>query len=205
MDEDRLKGAGKQVLGSIKDAVGKVTGDTEQAQGTAEAAAGKVQNTVGHAEGAVRDATRNRAMVSDGRNLKRLRAQAAGPAAVSDDRQVLTLHAEVVAVAKRVRKTLVRAARTTRTRDQVVEEDLARENVVVERVAINRVVDTMPAVRQEDDVTIVPVVEEVVVVTRQFLLKEEVHLRRVQTTDRHTETVALRQQEVVITRTDLEE
>ena len=57
MDADRLKGIGKQVSGSIKEAVGKVTGDRKtQAEGGTEEAAGKVQNTVGGAKDSVRDA-----------------------------------------------------------------------------------------------------------------------------------------------------
>jgi uncharacterized protein YjbJ (UPF0337 family) len=48
MDKDRIDGAAKQVSGSIKDALGKVTADTKtQAEGKAEKAEGKVQNTVG--------------------------------------------------------------------------------------------------------------------------------------------------------------
>ncbi len=57
MDEDRLKGIGKQVSGSIKEAVGKVTGDTKtQAEGAAEKTAGKAQNAVGGAKDTVRNA-----------------------------------------------------------------------------------------------------------------------------------------------------
>ena len=56
MDEDRLEGIGKKVSGSIKQAVGKVTGDTKtEAEGAAEKTAGKVQNTVGGAKEATRD------------------------------------------------------------------------------------------------------------------------------------------------------
>ena len=59
MDEDRLKGTGKQVSGSIKEALGKVTGDTTmQADGAAEKTAGKAQNTVGGTEDTVRDAVK---------------------------------------------------------------------------------------------------------------------------------------------------
>ncbi len=59
MDEDRLKGIGKQVTGSIKEAVGKVTGDTKtQAEGTAEKTGGKAQNAVGGAKDTVRDAVK---------------------------------------------------------------------------------------------------------------------------------------------------
>jgi stress response protein YsnF len=119
--------------------------------------------------------------------------------------QVLLLHKEEVAASKRVRKTLVRAARTTTTRDTLVEENLRHDHVVVERVAIGRTVEAVPPVRQEGDVTILSVVEEVVVVERRLVLKEEVHLRRVQTTERHVETVRLREQGVTVTRTAIQD
>lgn len=58
MDKDRTSGMAKQVKGSIKEAIGKVTGDTKtQAEGTAEKVAGKGQNAVGGAKDTVRDAT----------------------------------------------------------------------------------------------------------------------------------------------------
>jgi uncharacterized protein YjbJ (UPF0337 family) len=48
MDKDRIVGAAKQAKGSIKEAVGKLTGDTKtQAEGAAEKAEGKVQNAAG--------------------------------------------------------------------------------------------------------------------------------------------------------------
>ena len=57
MDKDRVEGTAKQAKGAIKDAVGKVTGDTKlQAEGKADKAAGKVQNTVGSAKDTARDA-----------------------------------------------------------------------------------------------------------------------------------------------------
>ena len=56
VDEDRAAGIGHQIKGTIKEVVGKVTGDTKtEAEGTAEKAGGKVQNTVGGAKDAVRD------------------------------------------------------------------------------------------------------------------------------------------------------
>ena len=58
MDKDRIAGAANQAKGAVKDAVGKVTGDTKlQTEGKADKAAGKVQSTVGGAKDAVRDAT----------------------------------------------------------------------------------------------------------------------------------------------------
>ncbi len=57
MDKDRIEGAGKQAKGAVKEAFGKVTGDTRtEAEGHADKAEGKVQNTIGGAKDAVRDA-----------------------------------------------------------------------------------------------------------------------------------------------------
>ena len=117
----------------------------------------------------------------------------------------MALHVEDAVVAKRVRRTLVRATRATAERKFTVEEAIAREDVVVEHVLIGRLVEEVPPVRQEGDVTIMPVVEEEVVVTRRLFLKEEVHLRRVRTTGRHVETVSLREQTVAVTRTPLDD
>jgi uncharacterized protein YjbJ (UPF0337 family) len=58
MDKDRIKGAGHQAKGAVKEAAGKVTGDKRtEAEGAAEKAGGKVQNAVGGAKDAVKDAT----------------------------------------------------------------------------------------------------------------------------------------------------
>lgn len=57
MDKDRIEGAARSAKGTIKEAVGKVTGDKKtEAEGQADKAAGKVQNTVGGAKDAARDA-----------------------------------------------------------------------------------------------------------------------------------------------------
>ena len=56
--------------------------------------------------------------------------------------------------------------------------------------------------RQEGDTTILPVVEETVVVERRLILTEEIHIRRLHVSERHQEAVILRKQEAVITRID---
>ena len=68
-------------------------------------------------------------------------------------------------------------------------------------MAIGRPVDAVPPVRQEGNTTVFSVVEEVVVVERRLVLKEEIRLRRMQTTERHRESVTLREQDAVIERT----
>jgi uncharacterized protein YjbJ (UPF0337 family) len=57
MDKDRIKGMGDQAKGAVKDATGKVLGDSKlQAEGKADKAKGRIENAVGGAKDAVRDA-----------------------------------------------------------------------------------------------------------------------------------------------------
>lgn len=127
------------------------------------------------------------------------------PAASGSVTAMLPLHEERLLVSKRVRKTLVRAARTTTQRTVAVDEDLVIEQVVVTRVPIGRVVEAVPPIREENGVTIVPVVEEELVLVRRLILKEEVRFERVRSMAHHVETVVLRRQEVTVTRTAVPE
>lgn len=57
MDKDRVSGAVDQAKGAVKDAVGKLTGDTKlQADGKADKAAGKIESAIGGAKDTARDA-----------------------------------------------------------------------------------------------------------------------------------------------------
>jgi uncharacterized protein (TIGR02271 family) len=118
---------------------------------------------------------------------------------------VIPVFEESLSVAKRVVETArVRVSRVTHDHQQMVDELLQHEKVEVERIPIDRPVEAMPPVRQEGDVTIIPVVEEVVKIERHLVLKEEVHIRRVKHTERYQETITLRRQEAVISRHPLE-
>jgi len=58
MDRNRIEGKLKQVKGSVKEALGKVTGDRKtEAEGVAEQQAGKMQEQAGEAADAVRKQT----------------------------------------------------------------------------------------------------------------------------------------------------
>jgi uncharacterized protein YjbJ (UPF0337 family) len=57
MDKDRIAGSAKEIKGSVKETIGKATGDTKlQADGKADKVEGKVQNAIGGVKDAVRDA-----------------------------------------------------------------------------------------------------------------------------------------------------
>jgi uncharacterized protein YjbJ (UPF0337 family) len=48
MDKDRVAGAANEIKGSVKETIGKATGDTKlEADGKADKVEGKIQNAVG--------------------------------------------------------------------------------------------------------------------------------------------------------------
>jgi uncharacterized protein (TIGR02271 family) len=118
---------------------------------------------------------------------------------------VLPLLAEEVAVSKQVVETgRVQVARITHEREQLIDELLAHQTVEIDRTPVGRHVDTMPAIREEGDTIVIPIVEEVLVIQHRLLLKEEVRVRRVRSTERHQESVTLRHHEAVVTRLPVE-
>jgi stress response protein YsnF len=120
----------------------------------------------------------------------------------SDPGETIALHAEDVSVERRKVERDVRVQIQTVTHDHLIAESLAHESVEIERVPVGRPVDTVPPIREEGDTTVLSLVEEVLVVERRLILKEEIHLRRVRTTEQHREKVTLRQQQAIIERTE---
>jgi stress response protein YsnF len=89
---------------------------------------------------------------------------------------------------------------TTEVSEEVARATLAGESVEVTRVPVNREIDAAPSIRTEGDVTIIPVVEEVIVVEKRLVLKEEIHLRRTVTREDVAVPVKLRKQRATIER-----
>lgn len=59
MDKDEIKGAGKEVKGSVKETVGAATGDkSTEIEGKVEKNIGTAQRKTGEAKDAVRDAAK---------------------------------------------------------------------------------------------------------------------------------------------------
>ena len=118
-----------------------------------------------------------------------------------DDDPVLQLHAEELAVERREVETgRVRVATTVRERQELIDELLTHHRVEIERVARDEAMTVVPAIREEGDTLIVPVVEEVLVIERRLMLKEEIRIRRVTTTERKQQPVTLRSEDVVVSR-----
>ena len=87
-------------------------------------------------------------------------------------------------------------------RDEVVDVSLGEEHVDVERVQVNEFISGPVSVRQEGDVTVVPVIEEVLVVEKRTMLREEIRLTRRRETTRVRQVVPLRSEQARVLRAD---
>jgi len=97
-----------------------------------------------------------------------------------------------------------RIRKIVREWEELVDPSLLRDEVVVERILVNRVVEGPIPVRSEEDTLVISLLEEVLVVEKRLLLKEEVRIneRRVET---HTpQRVTLRREEAVVERVNRE-
>lgn len=125
-------------------------------------------------------------------------------APVSGEKKIVPVLEEEVEVRKRAIETgVTRVTKKVHEKEKVIDEPLLQEEVEVERVPVNRFVEQPLPVRQEDGVTIVPLLEEVAVVEKRLLLKEELHIRKKPGTVRKPQTVVLRSEEAVVEHSDL--
>ena len=85
---------------------------------------------------------------------------------------------------------------------QTFEQPLNKEEVVIERVKVERFVDGPVADRQEGDTLVVPVMEEVLVVEKRLMVREEVRITRRVTEVRQRQEATIRREEVEIERVD---
>jgi len=85
----------------------------------------------------------------------------------------------------------VRVHKTVQERTETVDQPTFEEKIEVERVTVNQFVDAPPPVRYEGDVMIMPLLEEVLVVEKRLVLREEVRISK------HSETVNKPQQIVL--------
>jgi uncharacterized protein (TIGR02271 family) len=81
-----------------------------------------------------------------------------------------------------------------------IAQDLERDDVTIERVPIDQEVTAVPQVREEGDVLIVPLVEEVIVVEKRLVVREELRIHRNRKRERVEEAVRLRRMRAEVDR-----
>ncbi len=119
-----------------------------------------------------------------------------------DSSRVIPVHEESLKVETREHVTgKVRVDLQTETQEQVVERDLDTIYAHVTRVPVGRDLERgaeIPQMRTEEGLTIIPVLEEVLVVETRLRLVEEIHIKQQKTTERVTTPVTLRRQTATI-------
>ncbi|KHJ55114.1 hypothetical protein LA66_00010 [Aureimonas altamirensis] len=117
--------------------------------------------------------------------------------------EIIPILEEQTDVSKRtVCRGTVRVETSTNIVEEIASSNLESTDVEVVRVPIGREIDEAPQVRTEGETTIVPVLEEVLVVHKRLILKEELHITRRVTTEQVDVPVPLRKQTVTVTRSD---
>jgi stress response protein YsnF len=98
----------------------------------------------------------------------------------------------------------VRIHKTVVEQPVTIDERLARDEVEIRHVPVDRIVapDEAPANRYEGDTLIVPILEEVLVVERRVRIKEELHITRIRREEHHQEEIVLKAEQVSVERFD---
>ena len=137
----------------------------------------------------VDDATRERSVVD---------------ASSQGDVLVIPVVAEELAIeTARITRGAVRLHKRVETSEQAVDTPQVREEVIVERVAVDRPVEgAAPEPREEDGVLVIPVLEEIAVVEKRLILREEIRVSRRRTMTSSPQVVTLRREVVEVERVD---
>ncbi len=99
---------------------------------------------------------------------------------VADDQSVVipVLREELRVSRREIERGGVRVHKRVEEREEVVEQPTYREEVTVERVTLGQPLDQEVGSRQEGDTLIIPVLEEMLVVEKRLVLKEEIRITR---------------------------
>ena len=115
--------------------------------------------------------------------------------------ETLPLVEENLVVQRRTVETgTVRVRTVMQSREEIARAEIYRQAVSVEHVAINREIDEVPAPWEDGDILVIPVVEEILVVEKRLILREEVRVRRRREVDQVEQPVTLRTMEALVER-----
>jgi len=117
------------------------------------------------------------------------------------EEQVLPLVEENLVVNRRTVETgTVRVRTVLEQREELARADIYRHQVTVEHVPINREIDEVPTPWEDGDVLVIPVVEEVLVVEKRLILREEIRVGRRREIEHVEQPVTLRSMQALVER-----
>jgi stress response protein YsnF len=122
------------------------------------------------------------------------------PPSAPDEMRVPIVEESATVGKRTVETARVRIRTEIDEREELLRDLLTREDVRIERVAVGRTIDEIPPPREEGDVTIIPIVDEIAVVEKRLVLREELHIVRVRTVESVEQRVKLRSTRAVVER-----
>jgi uncharacterized protein (TIGR02271 family) len=99
-----------------------------------------------------------------------------------------------------IERGVVKVSTSIKHSEHLLTQTLRHEDVEIRRVAVDREVEAMPDVRQEGDVTVIPIVEERAVLVKRLVLVEELHVHRRTVAEVVQVPVSLRSTEISVER-----
>ena len=100
-----------------------------------------------------------------------------------------------------VERNRTRITKQVHTEEETIETPLRQERVQVERVPVERIIDSPVTSHYDGDTLVIPVMEEVLIIKKKLFLKEEVRVTKYVGEIEHQETVTLRKEAVTVERT----
>jgi len=135
------------------------------------------------------------------RRLAEIEHSGSEPGVHQDEPLVVPVVVEELEVQKRAVETgKVRITTVVRERETLVDEPLFCDNIAISRVPMQRVVEGPIPVREEHGTMIISVVEEVLVVEKRWMLRDEIHIRKRRTETHQPQRITLRSEDVQIER-----
>lgn len=123
--------------------------------------------------------------------------------AAEEDLVIPVVAEEIRVGTEQVARSVLRVHKRVESHEETVDAPVSTEDVVVERLPVNTLVEgEPPQIREEDGVVIIPVFEEVLVVEKRLLLREEVRLAKRVSTSSVPQKVVVRREVVDIERVD---
>ena len=96
----------------------------------------------------------------------------------------------------------LRITKVVHEHEELVDEPVLREEVLIERVPINRYVEAPIPLRYEGDTMIISLLKEVPVIEKRLMLTEELRITRRSADHHESRPVTLRREEVTVERLD---
>lgn len=117
----------------------------------------------------------------------------------SGEGMVIPVVREEVQVGRRsIERGGVRVHKRVEEREQVVEQPAFREEVTVERIPLGQPLEHEIGSRQEGDTLVIPVLEEMLVVEKRLVLKEEIRITKRRIDETEQARIVLREEHVDI-------